>query len=316
MYCFSKPWSKPNLRLTQEAAMIRTGRHLALGVFWALFAILIWSGSLVLLKLGVTTHLNAYDLTALRIGAAGALLLPVVVKRGMALNRLGATGLVVLIGSFGALYIVLLSQALKTASASAAGALNPGIMAVSAMLFGIVLFKDRARSVHVVGITLILFGLCAEVFWGASKLTIGHLILVLTGAMWATYAVIIRRTGIAALHATALVAVGSAAIYLPIYAFALPKQVHAAPLPDILVQTGFQGVLVSILAVYAFTRSAELLGPVVGSTLPALIPLVALLQGAFFLGEPFQTKELTVALTIGAGVALILAGRQSRSEAA
>lgn len=289
-------------------------KSLTLGVFWAAFAIVVWSGSLVLLRFGITTNLNAYDLTALRFGVAGAVLLPVVIKKGIALDRLGTIGVVLLVASFGALYIILISEALKTASASAAGALNPGIMAVGAVLFGIIMFKDRARRANVIGIILILAGVCSEAFMNASGLKQGHLILVLTGIMWATYAVIVRKSRITALHATAVVAVGSAVIYLPIYVFTLPKQVFAAPLFDILMQAGFQGILVGILAVFAFNRSAELLGALAGSTLPALIPLVTLLLAALFLGEPFQTKELTIALIIGGGVALILASRQSSSD--
>ena len=40
--------------------------------------------------------------------------------------------------------------------------------------------------------------------------------------------------------------------------------------------TAFQGVLVSVVAIYAFNRSADLLGPVAGAALPALIPVVTL----------------------------------------
>lgn len=291
--------------------MTKHSKNFTLGMFWAACAIVMWSGSLVLLRLGVTTNLNAYDLTALRFGVAGAALLPVIVKQGMALDRLGPIGVVLLMGSFGALYIVLISEALETASATAAGALNPGIMAICAALVGIFLFKDRASAAKIIGITLILAGVCAEILANVSGVVRGHYILGLTGIMWAIYTAIVRKSGITALHATALVSVGSAVIYLPIYLFALPKQIFVAPLFDILVQAWFQGVLVGILAIYAFNRSAELLGAVVGSTLPALIPLVTLLLGSFLLGEPLQIKELTIALIIGCGVALILAQRRS-----
>ncbi len=294
--------------------MIQSHKHLALGAFWAAFSVLIWSGSLVLLRLGVTTNLNAYDLTAIRFGTAGALLAPVIVKRGVASVGLGVVALVSLIACFGAPYIALISQALKTASASAAGALNPGIMAVSVVLFGIALFKDQANVSRIAGIALIVLGVFGQVAWASTGFTIGHLILAVTGMMWATYTVIIRKSEIAALHATALVAVGSALAYLPIYVFALPKRILHAPLPDILLQAGFQGVLVSVLAVYAFNRSTELLGALIGSTLPALIPLVTLVLGTVFLGEPLRPRELIIALVIGAGVALILIRRHPSSS--
>jgi drug/metabolite transporter (DMT)-like permease len=182
------------------------------------------------------------------------------------------------------------------------------------VLLGIALFKDQASATRTVGIALIVLGMFGQVAWASAGFTSGHLILGLTGIMWASYTVIIRKSGIAALHATALVAAGSALVYLPIYAFALPKRFFDAPVPDILLQAGFQGVLVSVLAVYAFSRSTELLGAVIGSTLPALIPLVTLLLGAIILGEPSRPNELAIALTIGAGVALILVRRQPGSS--
>lgn len=291
--------------------MTHSRKDLALGAFWAACAILMWSGSLVLLRLGVTTHLNAYDLTALRFGTAGAFLLPVVLRRGIGMDRLGVVGIALLIGCFGAFYIVLISEALKTASASAAGALNPGIMAVSAVVLGMILFKDRVSLARVVGVAMIVLGVFGEMAWAAAGFAPGHLILIGTGVLWAIYIVVIRKSGIGALHATAIVAVGSALIYLPIYVLALPRRIHDAPLADVLLQAGFQGLLVSVLAVYAFNRSTELLGTLVGSTLPALIPLVTLVLGAVVLHESFEAKEVVIALTIGSGVALILTRRHS-----
>ncbi|MBS8261632.1 DMT family transporter [Roseibium polysiphoniae] len=294
--------------------MIRTNKNFALGALWAIFAIVIWAGSLVLLRFGAITHLNAYDLTALRFGLAGLLLLPIVVRQGFARDRLGLKGLFVMIGGFGAPYIILISYALRSAPASAAGAVNPGIMAVSSVLLGAVAFKDKVGVRHVVGILSILMGLLIPVLLSSAGFTVGQAILVLTGLMWASYALIVRKSGIAALHATAIVAVGSAAVYMPVYILFLPKQIAEAPGRDILVQMGFQGVLVSIFALYAFNRSSELLGPVTGSTLPALIPLVTLLMGFIVLDEQAGSSEAIVAIAIGIGVALILSARKHVSS--
>lgn len=281
------------------------------GVVWAATAIAIWSGSLVMLRLGVTTSLNAYDLTALRVGVAALLLAPVICRRGFAMGRLGAGGVLAMVAGFGAPYILLISLGLQTAPASAAGSLNPGIMAIVSVLLGWSICGDKIGPVRIVGIVAILVG--ASYFaglLGAETASIGHLILILTGVMWAGYALIVRRAGIPALHATAIVAVGSAVLYLPIYAVALPKQLPVAPVPDIVMQAVFQGVLVSVVAVFAFNRSAEQLGPIAGATLPALIPVVTLGLGAVVLGETVANMEVTSAILIGAGVALTL----TRSE--
>ena len=209
---------------------------------------------------------------------------------------------------FGAPYVLLISVALKTASASAAGSLNPCVMAIVSLVLGAVIFGDRIGPLAIAGATLVLAGAC--MFAGlAGTLAIGHLILVGTGVLWAVYAVVIRRCGISALHATAIVAVGSAILYLPVYVLVLPRRVFDAPVLDLLAQACFQGVLVSVFAVFAFNRSAELLGPVAGATLPALVPVVTLMIGAMALHERAGGAEYFSAGLVGLGVAGILVSR-------
>jgi drug/metabolite transporter (DMT)-like permease len=56
-------------------------------------AVSIWSGWSVVTRLAVTTNLNALDIVALRFGVAGVILSPVILRRGLALERLGSFGL-------------------------------------------------------------------------------------------------------------------------------------------------------------------------------------------------------------------------------
>lgn len=276
------------------------------GALWAMLAVVVWSGSVVLLRLGVTTGLNAYDLTALRFGTVAVVLAPVIVRQGFAYDRLKLGGLIAVVGGFGAPYIVLFSLALKTTTASTAGALNPGVMALVSALLATIAFDDRIGRVRIAGMGFIGLGVILAVAMTGKGIAVGHGIVFLTGAMWAIYALSVRKAGIAALHATAIVAVGSALFYLPIYVVALPKAIFAAPSWDIFMQAGFQGILVSVVAVYAFNRSAEILGTIVGVTLPALIPLVTLGLSAATLNEPARAGEMIIAIIIGIGVALIL----------
>ncbi len=286
-------------------------RNTLSGLGWAVLAITVWSGSLVMLRLGVTTSLNAFDLTMLRFGVAALILAPVALRRGIGTDRLGPTGLVAMVIAFGALYVLLITLALKTAPAAAAGALNPGVMAIVSVLLGRVIFGDRLGTARFAGLVVTASGIVLFTRAGGA-ITIGHLILIGTGTMWASYALIVRYAAVPALNATAIVAVGSAAFYLPVYLLALPKQMLAAPLADVLIQAGFQGVLVSVVAIYAFNRSAELLGVVAGATLPALIPVVTLGLGVLVLGETAGSGEIVSAIMVTMGLALILAGRSAK----
>jgi len=277
------------------------------GVLWAAAAILIWSGSLVLLRLGVTTRLNAYDLTAMRFGTAAALLAPALLRSALPRSRSDLTGALLMVCGFGAPYVLLISIALTTAPVSAAGTLNPGIMAICSVLFGALLFKDRIGLIHVCAIVCIASSALIPLIQTPGAVTEGHLVLILTGIMWAVYVMVLRWYKVSALTAAALVSVGSALLYLPVYMAFLPKQIHSAPLGHVLLQMGFQGILVSALAVYAFTRSTELLGPLAGAALPALIPVFTLGLGYTFLSEPVSAAELASSLLTGSGVAAILA---------
>lgn len=287
-----------------------TTRNTLSGIGWAAMAIILWSGSLVMLRFGVTTSLNAYDLTMLRFAVAALILAPVVFCRGTGTNRLGPVGLITMVIAFGAPYVLLIALAMNTAPASAAGALNPGVMAIVSVVVGRTIFGDKIGLARFAGLLLTMAGIGLFTRSGGA-ITTGHLILIGTGAMWAGYALIIRHTATPALNATAIVAVGSAIVYLPVYLVALPKQILVAPLIDVLVQAGFQGVFVSIVAIYAFNRSAELLGSVAGATLPALIPVVTLGLGTFFLGEAAGLGEIVSAVLITTGLALILVGKSA-----
>jgi drug/metabolite transporter (DMT)-like permease len=284
-------------------------RNFTLGLFWASMAILIWSGSLVLLRLGVTTGLTAYDLTALRFGVAGLLLLPVTIRNGSGAKTPGFARTLLMIITFGAPYVLLLSLAVKTAPAAAAGSLNPGVMAIASAIMAWVIYDETLTTARLLGVVLTAVGVCGFVLSGEG-LAPGHLILLVTGFMWAGYAAIVRSGRVPALYSTALVAVGSAVFYLPIYALALPKHIAEAPLPDILLQAAFQGVLVTTVAVYAFSRSAELLGPVVGTSLPALIPVVTLALDVLVLRQTPSQGELVGACLVTLGIVFILIGQK------
>ena len=77
-----------------------TARQFTIGAVCAIAAVAIWAGWLVMTRLGITTTLTASDLTALRFAVAGVVLLPVVLRRGLAFSRLGWPGfMAVVIGA-------------------------------------------------------------------------------------------------------------------------------------------------------------------------------------------------------------------------
>src|SRR5215471_15219718 len=97
------------------------------GSLFGFAAVSVWAGWSAMTRLAVTTTLDAWDIPALRFGVAGLLLSPILVRRGIALDRLGWLGLGGLIVGTGAPYALVVAVGLCFAPYDAA-ALNPGCM--------------------------------------------------------------------------------------------------------------------------------------------------------------------------------------------
>lgn len=292
----------------------------ARGLAYGLLAVALWSGSFVLTRLGVTTTLNAYDITALRFGTAGLLLLPVVWREGLALDRLRWPGLALLVAGTGAPYALLIAVGLLFAPASHAAALIPGPMSVMAAILGTMIVpNERMPPRRWAGAGLILLGslavggLASGPSGGAGH-GVGHALFLAAALLWAGYVVVLRRAGLRPLHATAIVAVGSAVLYLPLYALALPVGLGGATPAEIALQAVYQGFLTTIVGLAAFNRAVGLLGVAGGAAMPALVPVATLGLAALVLGELPGGADVAAALLIGAGVLLVTLVRSTKPD--
>jgi drug/metabolite transporter (DMT)-like permease len=227
------------------------------GAAYGLSAVSIWASLSAVTRMAVTTNLNAWDIAALRYGVAGLLLAPVILQRGLARERLGPLGLVLMIAGAGAPYALLQAGGLRFASAADQGALNPGFMP--------------------------LFVAMISAFALGEKLSIGRklgLSLILVGALM-----------IVALHAPA--ANPDWLTSPPLYA----KHLAQIPLADLLFQAIFQGVLVTVLALVLYARAVAILGASGGAAFGALVPLLSALFAIPLLREwPTEADWLALAL--------------------
>src|SRR3954464_7826532 len=92
----------PELVMTDLAIDGRTPAEYLRGALYGLAAVSIWAGWIVVARLGLRTALTPWDIAALRFGVAGVLLLPYLLRQGLALDRLGWGGVAAIVIGGGA----------------------------------------------------------------------------------------------------------------------------------------------------------------------------------------------------------------------
>lgn len=287
------------------------------GCALALLAVAIWSGWLVVTRVAVTSTLTAEELAALRFGFAGIVLLPIVWRRGFALDRLGWRGLLVVVIGAGVPYLLLASHGLTLATAAEAGVLIPGTIPLFVALLSAFTLREAAGAVSRIGLCLIVAGVAVVVapalFEAAGWQLAGYAICLLSAVLWAANTIEARRARLDALHATAIITAISAAILLPIYALLPDQGLRTASWTDLTVQLVYRGPLTGIVALLAYTRAIALLGATRTAAFTALLPLTALLLAIPVLGEWPSAGDSTGAALAALGVLLATAFARARS---
>jgi drug/metabolite transporter (DMT)-like permease len=292
----------------------------AVGLACGLSVPFIWGLWIVASRFGVTHSLTPYDVTALRIGVAGVIVLPVVLTRGLSGLALGRA--VVISCGVGAPFALASFAGMSLAPIAHAGVLTNGTMPIFAAILAIVWLHERPARQRLVAMALIIVGgalIGGDSFTGAAAPLqwFGDLLLVAAGALFALYMTALRKWQPEILQSIVAVPVVSAVIYLPLWALFLPSELlHAAvfpPWPEIALQAGFQGVVSSFIVVMLLTRATRSVNATTIAMFLAGAPALAVVFGIFLLGE-LPTALAWAGLAVGT-VGMVLAVGRRRAPA-
>jgi drug/metabolite transporter (DMT)-like permease len=289
-----------------------TTSEYARGALYGLAAVCIWAGFIVVSRLGVRTSLTPLDVAAIRFAVAGTLLLPYVMRSGLALDRLGWLGVAAIVTGCGAPMVLLVNAGLLFAPAAHAGALFPGVMPLMVALLAAAILKETFSLQKSVGLVLIVGGAVGIVCGAGGTIgtvqNVGHLLFLAAGLAWAGYTVAMRRARLNGLHAAAIAAVGSLVLYLPAYALVAGTRVFHVPFSDVALQAVVQGVLTAIVALLLYGRMIGLLGATRGAAFVAITPAMTALLAIPILGEwPSAVDWMAIGL-ISLGVYTVSGG--------
>lgn len=297
--------------MTDLAINGRTAAQYLRGALYGLAAVSIWSGWIVVARLGLKTSLTPWDIAALRFGVAGLVLLPYLMRKRLAFERLGSVGLSAIVLGGGA-PVLLANAGLLFAPAAHAGALFPGVMPLAVALLAAIILHEPFTDAKKLGFVLILSGVFG-IAWGAgtatgSGQTIGHALFLGSALAWACYTVAMRRARLDGLHAAAIAAVGALLLYLPVYFAMAGTRLASARWNDLALQAVVQGLLTAIVSLVFYGRAVSLLGASSGAAFAALSPAMTAIMAIPVLGEWPTVIDWSAIAGISVGVYVVSGG--------
>jgi drug/metabolite transporter (DMT)-like permease len=174
----------------------------------------------------------------------------------------------------------------------------PAAVTTVAMLLAFVTIPERIDATQLAGTGVVILGLALTgadgLVSGTANNWVGDLMFVGAGSLLGAYTVLMRRWGLAAAPATAVVSLLSLVTFLLVY-FVWFGDDHISGLPaqGLLLRPGMAGVVLMI----AYSRAVTLLGSARAALFPSLVPV---------LGVPL-TGEVSDLIQF-AGLALVTAG--------
>ena len=133
---------------------------------------------------------------------------------------------------------------------------------------------------------------------------LGNAALLGGAALWATYTVRVRWSGLSPVQAAALVCLISLVVYVPAYALSGVQRLTEAPLAEVLLHGLYQGCVIGGLAVVAFNQAVARLGAGSAAAIVSLVPVMAALLGVAVLGEIPTPLAAVAIVAIAVGVFL------------
>ncbi|MEH2614122.1 DMT family transporter [Bradyrhizobium sp. AZCC 1693] len=297
--------------MTDLAVAGRSTTEYIRGALYGLAAVTIWSGWIVVARLGLRTSLTPWDIAALRFGVAGMLLLPFVMRRGLALERLGWIGLAAIVIG-GSAPVLLANAGLLFAPAAHAGALFPGVMPLAVALLAAAILHEPFTDAKKIGFVLILLGVFG-IAWGTggavgSAQTVGHALFLGSAVAWACYTVAMRRARLDGLHAAGITAVGALFLYMPVYFVVEGGSLAKAPWGDLALQVFVQGLLTAIVSLVFYGRAVRILGASSGAAFAALSPAMTAVMAIPILGEWPTAVDWIAIAGVSVGVYVVSGG--------
>jgi drug/metabolite transporter (DMT)-like permease len=295
-------WSR-NLANSKRGSII-------LGGTAAFCVLLFWSGWIVVSRLGVTSQLTVYDITALRHGIGSAVALPYIIW-SRAWRGLTPWRTLVLTLTAGVPYALLSYLGFAYAPAAHGGVFMNGCLPVFTAIFAWIWLGQRSRFSQIVGLVIILAGVTLVGYEGlistAGKMIwVGDLLFLAAIALLAVFMVANQVWTVFPGQVIFSATIVSAVIYLPIWLLWLESNLADAPGSELLLQGAYQGLVPSVLGISCLNIAIRQIGPRATSVFLSSVPVVTAVTAIPILGELPDLPAWIGIATVTVGILLAL----------
>jgi drug/metabolite transporter (DMT)-like permease len=277
-----------------------------LGLAAAVAIVFIWSGWLVVTKVGAESTLTIFDIAALRFGLSALIALPIVVYfkpwKGMPLHRIA-----VLAALAGVPYVLVSYAAFTFAPAAYGGVFMSGVLPAMTLALGWFWLRERPRQLQVAGATLIIAGAVLAAIdarqASASGAWIGALLFLFAAFMFSVYMILNRRWQVTALQVLLSLSVVSGFLYVPIWYLFLPSALAETATSQILLQGVYQ-LLPNLVGLNLLALAVRNVGAPVAAAIMSAVPSLGAILGLVLLGEALGATTWVGIVVLSMGILL------------
>jgi drug/metabolite transporter (DMT)-like permease len=272
----------------QPAAPRSSG--ILVGALCGIAAALGWAAGFVAAKHGVAIGFSPADLALHRFLWSGLLLMPLVLRDGIAdLGGIGwSRGLVISVLS-GPPQAIIAYTGFMLVPLGHGTTIQPACAALSGLILATLVLGERLNGLRIIGGLTIIAGLLV---FGYESLTSigshaigGDFLFATAGLFWAIFGTLLRYWHLSGTRAIAVVGALSVVMFAPLHALFIGYgSIAQLGWYENLLQMLVQGILAGVLPIYLFARAVILLGAGRAATFPALVPGFSMIIGYLALG--------------------------------
>ena len=284
-----------------------------LGLLWSFLTVLAWSGYNLAAVVAIERGFTSVDLSILRFGVSGLLLLPAGLWFfGNDLRRIGAARLFLLSLLGGPLFGVVATAGYYFAPLSHGLVFAPAAVLGIGQVWGRLLGLSGFTPQQWIGVLILLAGLAVLSGFDLAdigpQVLLGDFIFILAGIMWGSFTFLIGYWRLDPAPVTCGVG-GFALLQVALYVVLARPELPPVSTAEIAFQAVIQGAVGGGLAALTFALAIRALGGAKASALPSFTPVMGFMLAFLFLDELPDLAEFAGSLIASTGLLVILTSR-------